>query len=281
MTRTIVALYEDIQQAHTAVRDLTNAGINRENISLVSNDAEGTYSQQLDRSASDTAENVGKGAGAGAVLGGLGGLVVGLGALAIPGIGPIVAAGPLATTLAGAGIGAAAGGLVGALVDLGIPEEQAQLYTEGIRRGGTLVTVLSEDSHVDRVIDILNHHNPIDIERHRSEWTEKEDYSYQNDPGTHVQDTTGTETHHDYEQQWRSHFQQTNRQGRFEDYQPAYRYGHELSNRENFRNRGWMDMEREVQLDWEQRNPDYPYNDYREYIRSGWESSREIPKQRF
>jgi uncharacterized membrane protein len=248
------------------VKDLTNAGIHRENISLISNDAEGTYSRQLKSDTSDTAENVGKGAGAGAVVGGLSGLVVGLGALAIPGIGPVVAAGPIATTLAGAGIGAAAGGLVGALVDLGIPEEQAQLYTEGIRRGGTLVTVIT-DSGVDQVIDILNRHNPIDIERQREQWSQKQDAVYQNDPGTH----SGSASH---EQKWRTHFQQTNRQGHFEDYKPAYRYGHELNNRENFQNRNWLDMEREVQLDWEQRNPDYPYHDYREYIRSGWESGK-------
>jgi uncharacterized membrane protein len=311
MTKTVVALYDDIQQAHDAVRDLTSTGISRENISLVTNDAEGSYSQQLTRDAetnietSSTAENVGKGAGAGAVLGGLGGLVVGLGALAIPGIGPVVAAGPIAAALAGAGIGAAAGGLVGALVDLGIPEEEAMLYSEGVRHGGSLVSVQAEDRYVDRVIDILNHHQPIDLNERRTQWptqenravasgdrmtdsrtgedwsTERRAEPYRDDlaePDILMQseqlESTGMEDQSDFEQQWRSHFQQTNRQGVFDDYMPAYRYGYRLNDRENFYNRQWMDIESEVRMDWEQRNPDYPFNDYREYIRYGWESRR-------
>jgi hypothetical protein len=332
MTKTVVAMFDDIQQAHDAVRDLNNTGISRENISLVSNDSEGTYSQQLNRDAQtsmetdETAENIGKGAGAGAVIGGLGGLVVGLGALAIPGIGPVVAAGPIATTLAGMGIGAVAGGLIGALVDLGVPEEEARLYSEGVRQGATLLTVQAEDRHVDQVIDILNHHNPIDINERRQQWTagttrdvdrgagstgrdpygQFDDLSGRREPGEDVRyqddstryehtggmgttgepvdrdvymrsehiETTGMDRGTDYEQQWRRHFQQTNRQGRFDDYMPAYRYGHRLNERENFRNRQWPDIEREIQMDWERRNPDYPYNDYREYIRSGWESGR-------
>jgi uncharacterized membrane protein len=312
MTKTVVALYDDIQQAHDAVRDLTSTGISRENISLVTSDAEESYAQQLNRDAetniesSSTAENVGKGAGAGAVLGGLGGLVVGLGALAIPGIGPVVAAGPIAAALAGAGIGAAAGGLVGALVDLGIPEEEAKLYSEGIRHGGSLVSVQAEDRYVDRVIDILNNHHPVDLNERRSQWSTQEneivqpvdrmtgsrpdkdwsgterreepsrdDFAEQ-DVLMHSEhlESTGMEDQRDFEQQWRSHFQQTNRQGVFDDYMPAYRYGYRLNERENFYNRQWMDIESEVRMDWEQRNPDYPFNDYREYIRYGWESRR-------
>jgi uncharacterized protein (TIGR02271 family) len=183
MTRTVIALFDDMQHAYAAVRELTNIGIPRENISIVSNDAEGTYQQQLERggatregSTQDTLEDAGKGAGAGAVLGGLGGLVVGLGALAIPGIGPIVAAGPIASALAGAGIGAAAGGLVGALTNLGVPEEQAGHYAEGVRRGGTLVTVEVEDHNIDRAVNIINQHHPIDIDRRRQHWQDQGDY---------------------------------------------------------------------------------------------------------
>ena len=313
MTKTVVALYDDIQQAHDAVRDLSSTGISRENISVVTNDAKGSYAQQLNRDAetniqtSSTAENVGKGAGAGAILGGLGGLVVGLGALAIPGIGPVVAAGPIAAALAGAGIGAAAGGLVGALVDLGIPEDEAKLYSEGVRHGGSLVSVQAEDRYVDRVIDILNHHNPIDLNERRAQWPTRENVTENPDdrmtggsradkdwsstekleepfrPDRAEQDvfmhsehieSTGMEDQSVFEQQWRTHFQQTNRQGVFDDYMPAYRYGYRLDDRENFYNRQWMDIESEVRMDWEQRNPDYPFNDYREYIRYGWESRR-------
>jgi hypothetical protein len=100
----------------------------------------------------------------------LGGLLVGLGALAIPGVGPLIAAGPIATTLLGAGVGAAAGGLLGALVDVGVPEDEANYYAEGVRRGGVLVSVGAEDAMVDRVINILERHNAVDVQRRAEEW---------------------------------------------------------------------------------------------------------------
>ena len=109
-------------------------------------------------------------AGIGAVIGGLGGLLVGLGALAILGIGPVLAAGPIVTTLVGAGVGAAAGGLIGALVNAGVPEDQAQIYAEGVLRGGTLVTLSTSAENADRAVDILNKHNPVDIDRKASQW---------------------------------------------------------------------------------------------------------------
>jgi hypothetical protein len=113
------------------------------------------------------------GAGAGALVGSIGGLLVGLGALTIPGIGPILAAGPIAAALAGAGVGAAAGGVIGALADLGIPEDEAQHYAEGIRRGGTLVAVKTDDSASERAMDIMYRHGPIDLEERAAHWRER------------------------------------------------------------------------------------------------------------
>ncbi len=106
----------------------------------------------------------------GAVLGGAAGLLAGIGALAIPGVGPVVATGALAATLAGAGVGAAVGGLVGALVKAGIPREHADIYAEAIRRGGTLVTARTDNALSDRVSDILNRHSPVDIEERAESW---------------------------------------------------------------------------------------------------------------
>ena len=87
----------------------------------------------------------------GAALGGATGLLAALASLAIPGVGPIIAGGVLGTTLAGAGIGAAAGGLIGALTSLGLSEEDARYYEEGIRSGGTLVTVHDNARTADAV----------------------------------------------------------------------------------------------------------------------------------
>lgn len=173
MAKTIVGLYDDFNTAQQVLQDLVNVGIARENISLVASDATGEYSQQFgttEGEAADVGTGAGVGAGVGAVLGGIGGLLVGLGALAIPGIGPVIAAGPLITALAGAGIGAVAGGLVGALTEMGVPEEEAQYYAEGVRRGGTLVTVNTADDMANQVRDIMNRYNPIDVDERSSEW---------------------------------------------------------------------------------------------------------------
>ena len=91
--------------------------------------------------------------------------------LAIPGIGPIIAAGPIAAALAGAGIGAATGGLIGGLTDLGIPDEEAHTYAEGVRRGGTLVTATAHtEMQAARAVDILHRHGAVDIEERAASW---------------------------------------------------------------------------------------------------------------
>jgi hypothetical protein len=177
MANTIVALYDNMDTAHKVVRDLRDAGIANNNISLVAQDATGQYSQQAATTTGDTADGASTGAGVGAVVGGIGGLLVGLGALTIPGIGPVLAAGPLATAvsaLLGAGAGALAGslagGLLGALIDMGIPEEQAGYYAEGVRRGGALVTVDADDMTLDRARDVMNRYDPVDIHQRAETW---------------------------------------------------------------------------------------------------------------
>jgi len=167
LARTVIGLFDNLDQAQRVVQQLVDAGFNRDDIGIVrSNQRGGTTTTNANNEKSD----VGKDAGWGAVLGGVAGLVVGLAALAIPGIGPIVAAGPIAAALGGAGIGAVAGGLIGALVGLGVPEEHAQYYAEGIKRGGTLVTVKSPDNMVQRAVDIMNNNGAIDIEKRAAEW---------------------------------------------------------------------------------------------------------------
>ena len=104
----------------------------------------------------ETERHPGTGAAVGGTVGGVVGVLTGLGLLAIPGVGPLVAAGWLATSLAGVGVGAAAGGLVGALVKSGVPHEQAAVYEENIRRGGTLVAVQADDADVPRLESIMD-----------------------------------------------------------------------------------------------------------------------------
>jgi stress response protein YsnF len=173
MTKTVVGIYRDFQTAGQVVRELVDSGFDRNRISVIAGDENRQYASQLERDTgtrSSTTEDVGKGAGIGAAIGGVGGLLVGLGALAIPGIGPVIAAGPIAAGLAGAGIGAAAGGVIGALVDLGIPEDDANTYAESVRRGSVLVAVETTDDRVDHAARIMERAGLVDLDRDVNEW---------------------------------------------------------------------------------------------------------------
>ena len=168
--RTITAMFDSYPEAAAAVGKLEAAGISHDAVSIVSNDA--SHSQYHDQAGADAAKGSGTGTGAslGTLLGGGAGLLAGLGLLAIPGLGPVVAAGWLASTLVGAGIGAAAGGVVGALTDAGVSHEDAHVYAEGVRRGGTLVTVKAEDSLADRAVDILDQEGTVDLDERQATW---------------------------------------------------------------------------------------------------------------
>jgi len=171
MTQTITGLYESYPAAEAAVTDLEAAGIPAANISLIANDLERRPGQEGESAA---LEDAGKGVSIGAVVGGAGGLLAGLGVLIVPGIGPVMAAGWLATTvigaIGGAVVGGAAGGLVGALTHAGFSEEHANVYAEGVRRGGALVTARIEEGHVAAAKGILDAHHPIDPEVRGAAW---------------------------------------------------------------------------------------------------------------
>ena len=161
MTVTISRLYDRYSDAQNAVRSLEAAGVAHSDISIVANNSDNWFStdKKVDRDrdgVDDRAEGAGKGAGIGAGLGGAAGLLAGLGLLAIPGLGPVVAAGWLAATAVGAAAGAATGGLVGALTEAGVSKEEAPLYAEGVRRGGTLVSARVPDADRSRLDAMLN-----------------------------------------------------------------------------------------------------------------------------
>jgi hypothetical protein len=157
MTVTITHVYDDYDSAEEVVRELENAGFTSDQVSVIGR-------KPGSESGDDKAEGTATGATLGGVAGASAGLLASLGLVAIPGIGPLVAAGVLATTLAGAASGAVAGGILGALVDYGISKEEAPVYAESIRRGGTLVSVRAEETRADQAELIMQRHEPVDIE---------------------------------------------------------------------------------------------------------------------
>jgi hypothetical protein len=161
MTVTISRLYDNHNDAQKAVRRLEAAGVPHSDISIVANNSDGWFNtdKKVDRDrdgVDDRAESAGKGAGIGAGVGGTAGLLAGLGLLAIPGLGPVVAAGWLAATAVGAAAGAATGGIVGALTEAGVSTADAHSYAEGVRRGGTLVSARVADQERARLDTVLN-----------------------------------------------------------------------------------------------------------------------------
>lgn len=169
MSRTISRLYNDYPSAQLAARELQTAGLKGGDISIVASNAEGWYKDDTSNAkhvdirhdkdrdgVDDRKEGAAKGAGIGGVAAGAAGLAAGLGLLAIPGIGPIVAAGWAVSTLAGVAAGGVAGGAIGALVESGVSKEDADVYAEAVRRGGALVVARVSDSEAARYQAILN-----------------------------------------------------------------------------------------------------------------------------
>ena len=155
--KTVSRVYDTHSQARDAVNAIEKAGVPSSEISLVAN------KHVSDKYADvDDVSKAGAGAGVGGVVGGGAGLLAGLGRLAIPGLGPVVAVGWLASLAVGAAAGAAAGGLVGALVSAGTPDDHAHVYSESVRRGGTLVSARVDDSAAMRIQSILDGYKPID-----------------------------------------------------------------------------------------------------------------------
>ena len=163
---TITALYDNYNDAVKTVQELEVSGIARSDISMVANNAENRYQASHDANAAESGAEAG--ATVGGLLGGGVGLLAGLGILAMPGVGPVAAAGWLVATAvgaaAGASVGAATGGLVGSLKAAGVSEAHANVYVEGVRRGGTLVTARVDESSAPLVEAIMVRHHSVDPE---------------------------------------------------------------------------------------------------------------------
>src|SRR6201987_3357639 len=159
----VFGIYAILSAADTATDELIKSGFSPADISALLPDNLGNRPIGTEK-ATKAPEGAAAGAGSGAVVGGAIGLLAGIGALAIPGVGPLIAAGPIVSALAGAGAGAAAGGLVGALVGMGIPEYEAKRYEGAVKGGGTLLSVhCSTSERVSAAKDALRETGARDI----------------------------------------------------------------------------------------------------------------------
>jgi uncharacterized membrane protein len=163
---TICGLFERYEDASRALERLNELGYGRDHISVIA--PEKMVKDKLTGefgNSEDTAKS-------GAVIGGVAGLLLGVGMILVPGVGPILGAGALATALGstavGAGLGAAAGSLRGALAEMGVPEAEAVAYEEGVHKGGILVTVITEGDRIQEVKETFKTYNTVDLGVRRS-----------------------------------------------------------------------------------------------------------------
>src|ERR1700720_721326 len=159
----VFGIYSTAAGAEHAVDTLTKSGLSISDISLLVPETLGTREMGTQK-ASKAPEGAAAGATSGAILGGALGLLAGIGAIAIPGVGPFIAAGPIMATLAGVGVGGAVDGFTGALIGLGIPEYEAKRYEGRVKDGGILLSVHCNNSDwVKKAEDILKHNGAEDI----------------------------------------------------------------------------------------------------------------------
>jgi Protein of unknown function (DUF3341) len=141
----VFGIFNDRAGVEAATARLKQDGFKNSDISVLFPDKEGTKDFAHEKN-TKAPEGAATGAGTGAVLGGTLGWLVGIGALAIPGVGPFIAAGPIMAALAGAGVGGAMGGIAGALVGMGIPEYEAKRYEGMVKDGGILMSIHADDA---------------------------------------------------------------------------------------------------------------------------------------
>ena len=163
MAKAVFCIAQSRPKAETIVSDLKAAGFSNNDISAIFPDKEGTRDFAHEQN-TKAPEGAAAGAGTGGLLGGTLGWLAGIGALAIPGVGPLIAAGPIMAALSGAAVGAAVGGITGGLVGMGVPELEAKQYEGKIRDGNILISVHTDNStELARAKDIVTRAGAADV----------------------------------------------------------------------------------------------------------------------
>lgn len=162
MSKTVIGVFTSRDQAEKAVNDLRSKGFDKEISILAKDEQKSTANQDENSVMFGSEDSVTDGTTTGGVLGGIAGLAIGAGALAIPGLGPIIAAGPIAGLLSGA----ASGGIAGGLVDWGIPEERGRYYEGKVKEGRIVAAIQAADDKINEAAEILRRNEAQDVETH-------------------------------------------------------------------------------------------------------------------
>lgn len=295
--RTVIALFDDFADAHRALHALVDDGFDRQFISLVARDVYGAYQKTMtEMEAAAEQDNTEGNASIAEMLSGLNGLLDGIIVRPAPGIGSTMIAGPLSKTAGQAGTEAATEALLDALSELGVPTETAEEYLEGVRRGGTLLVTQVEDRRTGGAVDILDRHNPAELQQRVQNWRaqnwsgferqgeplnaeqieEQRRFLEQQAQGyTSLEEQALKPAHggaHDFEEEFRQHFEATYTTGTFEEYEPAYDYGYELAQDKRYRDRSWEQVEPDARQEWERREEGGLWSDVKGAVRAAWET---------
>lgn len=302
MEKVIVALYDDYFKAQRAIREMRSQGIERKEYNLISHDPQGKLMEETEPEKESRSEEIAEGAGAGALVGGLAGLLIGLSSIAIPGIGGVLLGGPLLAALAGAGVGAGIGGLVRALSDVGIPEEEAEIYAEGIRRGGHLVLVKVAPEKVELVTGILEDHDPLDVKFQAERWREEgwtgfdesaepfpfEERGERKSAFAEALEDTAEEMEYepvahytpkinfeDWEPMFQNHYENAYVPGSaYETLRPAYLFGYQAAYDNAYFDKDWSEIKTSLQEDWRRENPDRVWDEVKLAIEEAYTTVR-------
>lgn len=295
-------IYSDRRHAEEAVDRFIANGFRREDISVLLSDESGTKDFAHEKQ-TKAPEGTATGAVAGGAVGGTLGLLAGIGALAIPGVGPLIAAGPIVAALAGVGAGGAVGGLIGALVGMGIPEYEAKRYEGRIKGGAVLFSVHCDNSDwVGRAKDLLRQTGAediasaseaaadyaktdkpmprrterageLDVHERRAAPRQERERLEQREPQRMV--AGSSHVYSDYDPDYRRDFETRYAGSRYgyEQYEPAYRFGTTYASDDRYREADWPSVEQHARREWESRGQGR-WEDFKDAIRYGWDLAR-------
>ena len=252
MAKAVFGIAKTEDQAIRIANDLRSAGFSDNDISVLFPDKQGTrdFAHEQHTKAPEGAVS---GVVTGGVIGGALGWLVGIGSLAIPGLGPFIAAGPILAALSGVAAGGTVGGIAGALIGMGIPEYEAKRYEGKIREGNILISVHAENSdEVSRAKDAFKNAGAEDVAYTGEEGVSdhSRDASYQTFTAGSTQPDAEPYTSYEpaFRQDFSSMYGVTGRQ--YTDYEPAYRYGYTLATDPRYRDRDWDVIEPEARRGW-------------------------------